>query len=108
MKFIGYYGCSNESNIIALEASSKEKANNFVYECACECYDGYYHSGIYSGQFRPAVYLQRRLPIYRQYYTMSTLNKNNKAYHIGDNTLGFFGADPKEIAESIRGVELDN
>ena len=73
-----------------------------------DSYDGYYHSGIYSGQFRPAVYLQRRLPIYRQYYTMSTLNKNNKAYHIGDNTLGFFGADPKEIAESIRGVELDN
>ena len=73
-----------------------------------DSYDGYYHSGIYSGQFRPAVYLQRRLPIYRQYYTMSTLNKNNKAYHIGDNTLGFFGADPKEIAESIRGIELDN
>ena len=71
-------------------------------------YDGYYHSGIYSGQFRPAVYIQRRLPIYRQIYTMSTLGKNNKAYRIGDNTLGFLGIDPKAIAENIRGVNLDN
>lgn len=47
MKFIGYYGCSNESNIIALEASSKEKANNYVYECACECYGRYYHYHCY-------------------------------------------------------------
>lgn len=43
MKFIGYYGCSDEFNIIALEANSKEKANNYIYECACECYDRYYH-----------------------------------------------------------------
>ena len=47
MKFIGYYGCSNDFNIIALEASSKEKANNYVYECACECYGGYYHYHCY-------------------------------------------------------------
>lgn len=41
MRFIGYYGCSQESNEIALEANSLESANNYVYECACESYDSY-------------------------------------------------------------------
>lgn len=43
MKFIGYYGCSQEKNTLALKANSKEKADNYVYECARECYDGYCH-----------------------------------------------------------------
>lgn len=41
MRFIGYYGCSQESNEIALEANSLESANSYVYECACESYDSY-------------------------------------------------------------------
>lgn len=42
MKFVGYYGCVEEHNEIALEAKSVESANNYVYECACESYDSYY------------------------------------------------------------------
>lgn len=41
MRFIGYYGCTQESNEIALEANSLESANSYVYECACESYDSY-------------------------------------------------------------------
>lgn len=43
MRFIGYYGCTQESNEIALEANSLESANSYVYECACESYDSYNH-----------------------------------------------------------------
>lgn len=41
MKFIGYYGCSQEINEIALEANSLESANSYVHECAYESYDSY-------------------------------------------------------------------
>ncbi len=44
MKFVGYYGCVEEHNEIALEAKSVESANNYVYECACESYNGHYHN----------------------------------------------------------------
>ena len=43
MRFIGYYGCSQETNEIALEANSLESANEYVLECACESYDGYHY-----------------------------------------------------------------
>ena len=51
MKFIGYYGCSYESNTIALKARNKEKANNYVYECACECYDSYSYYNEYKYEY---------------------------------------------------------
>ena len=71
-------------------------------------YDGYYHSGIHHGESKIGVYVKRRIPIYRQYYSMSTLPKNNKSYRIGDNTLTFLGINPKGIAEDIRGKKLDD
>lgn len=71
-------------------------------------YDGYYHSGIHHGESKIGVYVKRRIPIYRQYYSMSTLPKNNKSYRIGDNTLTFLGINPKGIAEDIRGKNLDD
>ena len=71
-------------------------------------YDGYYHSGIHHGESKIGVYVKRRIPIYRQYYSMSTLPKNNKSYRIGDNTLTFLGINPKGIAENIRGKKLDD
>ena len=71
-------------------------------------YDGYYHSGIHHGESKIGVYVKRRVPIYRQYYSMSTLPKNNKSYRIGDNTLTFLGINPKGIAEDIRGKKLDD
>ena len=71
-------------------------------------YDGYYHSGIHSGESKIGVYVKRRIPIYRQIYAMSTLPENNKSYRIGDNTLTFLGINPKSIAEDIRGKKLDN
>lgn len=71
-------------------------------------YDGYYHSGIHHGESKIGVYVKRRIPIYRQYYSMSTLPKNNKSYRIGDNTLTFLGVNPKGIAEDIRGKKLDD
>ena len=71
-------------------------------------YDGYYHSGIHSGESKIGVYVKRRIPIYRQIYSMSTLPKNNKSYRIGDNTLTFLGINPKGIAEDIRGKKLDD
>lgn len=71
-------------------------------------YDGYYHSGIHHGESKMGVYVKRRIPIYRQYYSMSTLPKNNKSYRIGDNTLTFLGINPKGIAEDIRGKKLDD
>lgn len=71
-------------------------------------YDGYYHSGIHHGESKIGVYIKRRIPIYRQYYSMSTLPKNNKSYRIGDNTLTFLGINPKGIAEDIRGKNLDD
>ena len=71
-------------------------------------YDGYYHSGIHHGESKIGVYVKRRVPIYRQSYSMSTLPKNNKSYRIGDNTLTFLGINPKGIAEDIRGKKLDD
>ena len=71
-------------------------------------YDGYYHSGIHHGESKIGIYVKRRIPIYRQYYSMSTLPKNNKSYRIGDNTLTFLGINPKGIAEDIRGKKLDD
>lgn len=71
-------------------------------------YDGYYHTGIHSGESKIGVYVKRRIPIYRQIYSMSTLPDNNKSYRIGDNTLTFLGINPKGIAEDIRGEKLDN
>ena len=71
-------------------------------------YDGYYHSGIHHGESKIGVYVKRRVPIYRQIYSMSTLPENNKSYRIGDNTLTFLGINPKGIAEDIRGEKLDN
>ena len=41
LRFIGYYGCSQETNEIALEATSLESANNYVDECACASYYSY-------------------------------------------------------------------
>ena len=41
LRFIGYYGCSQETNEIALEATSLEAANSYLHECACESYDSY-------------------------------------------------------------------
>lgn len=77
MKFIGHYGCSNESNIIALEASSKEKANNYVYECACECYDGYYHC--YYGNEDDEEYIDEEIENDIEYY-VEPFDYNNEEH----------------------------
>lgn len=70
-----------------------------------EDYDGTYHSGMYAGQNKLGVFIGRRIPIYRQYQALEGLSKNNSAYHIGDNMLTFFGANPKAIANYIKGED---
>ena len=41
LRFIGHYGCLQETNEIALEATSLESANSYLHECACESYNNY-------------------------------------------------------------------
>lgn len=72
-----------------------------------EDYDGVYHSGIHAGESKVKVRLARNIPIYRQIDSYRQMPKNNRSYHIGDNTISFLGINPKSIAESIRGHSLD-
>lgn len=41
MKFICMYGRGQETNKIALEANSKKQAEDYIYECGNEYYNGY-------------------------------------------------------------------
>lgn len=41
LRFIGHYGCLQETNEIAFEATSLESANSYLHECACESYNNY-------------------------------------------------------------------
>ena len=44
LRFIGHYGCLQETNEIALEATSLEAANSYLHECACESYNNYIYN----------------------------------------------------------------
>lgn len=44
LRFIGHYGCLQETNEIALEATSLESANSYLHECACESYNNYIYN----------------------------------------------------------------
>lgn len=69
-------------------------------------YQGEYTNGQYAHMNKLGVMLGRRIPIFRQYQSLSVLPSNNKAYRIGDNTLTFMGLNPTSIAENIRGIDL--
>ena len=52
-------------------------------------FDPYYHTGQYAGEHKLSVYVQRRIPIWRNIKSgFIDINDSNKYYKMGDNMLG--------------------
>lgn len=60
----------------------------------------YYKSGAYAGEHKGWVMLKRNLPMYRAYYMLERLERNNKYYKLGDNMLTIIPV--KDIADWIK------
>ena len=60
----------------------------------------YYKSGVYAGEHKGWVMLKRNLPMYRAYYMLERLERNNKYYKLGDNMLTIIPV--KDIADWIK------
>ena len=66
-----------------------------------EDYDPYYHSGRFAGQHKLGVYVERRIPYWRNYIALRDIADNNHYYKMGDNMIGLINV--KDIANSIKG-----
>ena len=66
-----------------------------------EDYDPYYHSGRYAGRHKLGVYVERRIPYYRNYASIRDIADSNHYYKIGDNILSWVPVE--DIANSIKG-----
>ena len=66
-----------------------------------EEYDPYYHSGRFAGQHKLGVYVERRIPYWRNYIALRDIADNNHYYKMGDNMIGLINV--KDIAHTIKG-----
>lgn len=64
-------------------------------------YDPYFVSGRYAGKHKLGVYVQRRIPYWRNIIAIRDIADNNSYYKLGDNMLGILNV--KQIAENIKG-----
>ena len=64
-------------------------------------YDPYYHSGRYAGRHKLGVYVERRIPYYRNYASIRDIADSNHYYKIGDNILSWVPVE--DIANAIKG-----
>lgn len=62
-----------------------------------------YQSGKFAHQNKLGVYLKRNIPVYRVYYNLKTLPKNNKFYKVKRNLLGL--VPYKDIALDLFNIE---
>lgn len=62
-------------------------------------YDPTYQSGRFAGRNKFAVYMFRRIPIYRQYDAIIGMADSNHYYKLGQNILSF--VDANEIADEL-------
>ena len=64
-----------------------------------EDYEPNYKTGLYAGRNKLEVRFERQIPIWRAYKRLTTLDKNNKYYRMGDTTFGIFNVN--KIADDI-------
>ena len=63
-------------------------------------YDPYFVSGRYAGKHKLGVYVQRRIPYWRNIIALRDIADNNSYYKLGDNMLGILNV--KKMAENIK------
>lgn len=74
-------------------------------------FDPYYHSGINAGEHKLKVYIERRIPVWRQVKSIQNITKQNKAYKLGAGWT-FFGTTKMYedmgtfIGRKMRGEEM--
>lgn len=66
-----------------------------------EDYDPYFRSGRYAGQHKLGVYVERRIPYWRNWVALRDIADNNHYYKMGDNILSVINV--KDIANEIKG-----
>lgn len=66
-----------------------------------EEYDPYFRSGRYAGQHKLGVYVERRIPYWRNWVAIRDIADNNHYYKMGDNALSIIPV--KDIAHTITG-----
>lgn len=58
-----------------------------------EDYDPYFHGGRYHGRHKLGVYLERRIPYWRNWVALRDIADNNHYYKMGDNLTSWLGVD---------------
>lgn len=58
-----------------------------------EDYDPYFHGGRYNGQYKLGVYVERRIPYWRNWVAIRDIADNNHYYKMGDNLTSWLGVD---------------
>ena len=67
-----------------------------------EDFDPYYHTGRFAGKHKLGVYVERRIPYWRNWVTIRDIAQNNSYYKLGDNMIGIINV--KELAHNIKGI----
>ena len=68
-----------------------------------EDFDPYYHTGRFAGKHKLGVYVERRIPYWRNYIALRDIADNNHYYKLGDNMIGLINV--KKIAHKMKGIE---
>lgn len=58
-----------------------------------EDYDPYFHGGRYSGEHKLKVYIERRIPYWRNWVALRDIADNNHYYKMGDNLTSWLDVD---------------
>lgn len=58
-----------------------------------EDYDPYFHGGRYNGQHKLGVYVERRIPYWRNWVAIRDIADNNHYYKMGDNLISWLDVD---------------
>ena len=68
-----------------------------------EDYNPYYISGRFAGRHKLGVYIERRIPYWRNFIALRDIADNNSYYKLGDTLMGIL--DIKHIAHKIKGID---